>query len=290
MINLPTNLVEPEFIDPRVLVIYSLPKSGKTSILAQLDGNLILDLEKGTDLIKAMKVSIIGLKHDPYSHPETEENIKNRHSKAKYYLGEVIKQLNIHNPYKFLTIDTATTLEDLCEYDGTCMYMSSIMGSGWNRYDVDDQIKSGGHNVADTLKPKNEWRSVISMGKGYGYQWLNKSYEKWIGYLRPLTPTLIITAHIKTKLITKKDGKEVEVKDLDLTGQLKQITAGLMADAIGYFYRDGDKAYISFKPTDEIICGTRCPHLEGKDILISEKGENGIKTYWHNIFKELGKK
>lgn len=292
MIELPTGLVEPEFKDPRVMVIYSIPKSGKTTVAAQLPGNLILDLEGGTDLIAAPKVSLIGLKHDPYSTPETPEQKEERHKKRKYYLGEIIKQLiEGGNPYKYLTIDTATTLEDWCEYDGTCMYMESPMGKNWNRFDIDDQIKSGGRYIEGTLKPKSQWRSVITMGKGYGYQWLNKSYEKWINYIRPLTPTLIIHAHIKLKQIAKKDGKEVEVKDLDLTGQIKQLTAGLMADAIGYFHREGDKGYISFQTSEEVICGSRCAHLEGKDILISEKQEDGkVKTYWHNIFTELASK
>jgi len=290
MIELPTGLVEPEFIDPRVMVIYSIPKSGKTSIAAQLPNSLILDLEGGTDLIRAPKVNIIGLKHDPFSTPETEEQKAARHARKKYYLNEVIIQLKQGHPYQYIVIDTATTLEDWCEYDGTCMYMQSPMGKSWNRWDADDQIKSGGKKIEGQLKPKNEWRSVITMGKGYGYQWLNKSYEKWINGIRPLAPTLIIHAHIKLKLILKKEGKEVEAKDLDLTGQIKQLTAGLMADSIGYFHREGDKGYISFQTSEEVICGSRAKHLEGKDILVSEKQEDGtIKTYWHNIFTKLAK-
>ncbi len=291
MLILPTGKIEPQLVDPRCLVIYSIPKCGKTTIEADLPGNLMLDLEGGTDYIPAPKLKIIGLKHDPYTLPETEEQKELRHKQGRFYLGEAITALRGGHNYKFLTLDTATMLQDWCEYDATCMYMTNPTGVSWNRYDKDDQDRTGGRVIAGTLKPKNEWRAVTTMGKGYGYRWLVESYQKWVGYIQPLAPTLIINAHIKYSQMTKKEGKEVEMKDLDLTGKLKGVTAGIMADAIGYLYRSGNQCFLSFKPTDEVICGSRIPHLEGKDILISEKLENGtIKTYWHNIFKSLDNK
>ena len=36
------------------MIIFSQPKIGKTTLLAQLDNNLILDLEKGTSFIDAL--------------------------------------------------------------------------------------------------------------------------------------------------------------------------------------------------------------------------------------------
>ena len=44
--------------NPRVLVIFAKPKIGKTSLMAELEDNLILDLEKGTGYINALKIEI----------------------------------------------------------------------------------------------------------------------------------------------------------------------------------------------------------------------------------------
>ena len=64
------------------------------------------------------------------------------------------------------------------------------------------------------------------------------------------------------KMLDKK-GQEVVVKDLDLTGKLKQITcAG--SDAIGYISREDGETIISFDSLQDVTGGTRCPHLIGK--------------------------
>ena len=46
-INLPTSKVSAEKIDPRNLLIFSKPKLGKSSALAELPGALCIDLEDG---------------------------------------------------------------------------------------------------------------------------------------------------------------------------------------------------------------------------------------------------
>ena len=55
-------------------------------------------------------------------------------------------------------------------------------------------------------------------------------------------------ANLKPSLVK---GKEVAVKDLDLTGKIKQITCA-NADAVGYIYRDDEKTMISFDSMDDI--------------------------------------
>jgi len=56
--ELPTSKIKASLTDPAKLIIYSKPKTGKTSLLAELDNNLILDLESGTDYYDAMKIKI----------------------------------------------------------------------------------------------------------------------------------------------------------------------------------------------------------------------------------------
>ena len=56
MITLPTQPVPAVSENPQYLVLYGLPKCGKTSCLAQLENNLIIDLENGTRFVDALAV------------------------------------------------------------------------------------------------------------------------------------------------------------------------------------------------------------------------------------------
>lgn len=282
MIKLPTAPTPPSIVNPRVLVIYSKPKTGKTPCFAQLKDNLILDLEGGTDLVSATKLSIIGLKPPQ----ETPEQQQARWKTEKYYLSEVITTLRQGHPFKFLTLDTVTVFETWLEKEATLMYMGSPIGKNFNRWTTEDQVALQGQVQAGMLKPETKWESVLTLPKGSGYQWLRDAFNKWMGYLQPLAPTLIISGHVKLVSLVKKDGKETDAKDLDLTGKIKQLTTALIADATGYMYRDGKKNFISFVASEDSASGSRVPHLEGRDILISEKLDDGtIKTYWENIFQ-----
>ncbi len=48
-IVLPTTKEKPTRVNPKRLIIYSKPKTGKTSAFAGLDNNLIVDVENGAD-------------------------------------------------------------------------------------------------------------------------------------------------------------------------------------------------------------------------------------------------
>jgi hypothetical protein len=286
-IKLPNGKQPPKTIDPRITVLYSLPKAGKTVISANLPNSLLLDLERGSDFVNAARLTVIGLKPDPYGPKETEEQTKARFEKQEYYLSEVISTLRKGHNYKYIILDTATVFADWCEYEATLMYMQSSAGKNWNRWSIEDQ-QLNSLNVAGTIKPKAKWEAVTTMGQGFGYRWLTAAYEKWMDYIKEVSPRLIINGHVKLKTIVNKVGKEVEAKDLDLTGKLKVLTTAVYADAIGYFFREEEKGYISFIPSDEVIGGNRATHLEGEVILVSEKlADKTVKTYWHNIFKEL---
>lgn len=90
---LPTKKVAAKSHSPRKLIIYSKPKVGKTSALAELENALIIDLERGTDFLDAMKVQV----------NELAELRK---------VGEAI--IAAGKPYKYVVIDTITKLEEMC--------------------------------------------------------------------------------------------------------------------------------------------------------------------------------
>ena len=82
-IKLPTKKVEAQRVNPKRLVIYSKPKTGKTTAFAGLENNLIIDLENGSDYVDALKVKANSI-----------EDLKT--------IGTQLKEANY--PYKFVTI------------------------------------------------------------------------------------------------------------------------------------------------------------------------------------------
>jgi hypothetical protein len=230
--ELPKVPIKPTTQNPKRVVIFSQPKMGKTTFASQLENNLIIDLEQGSDYVTALKVQANSLAE------------LNDIGKAIHEAGK---------PYKFITVDTCTKLEEWCEMEATETYMNSPMGKSFNRTPDGKTL------------PQAKWDSVLTLPNGAGYLWLRESYKKWIGKLATLAPHIIIIAHIKDKFLERK-GKEFTAKDLDLTGKIKSITAA-NADAIGYMYRDKDsKLRISFVSSDEVLCGSRVEHLKGTDI------------------------
>ena len=152
---------------------------------------------------------------------------------------EIIQE---QRPYKYVAIDTISKLEEWCEVEGKRIYMKTPMGKNFEQ--------------------KNPGASVLSLPNGAGYLYLRIAYKQWIDRLNLLADHIILVGHLKDKMLEKKV-KEVAVKDLDLTGKIKQITcAG--ADAIGYIFREDEKTMISFNSLDDVTAGSRCDHLKGK--------------------------
>ena len=110
-IVLPTKKVKANRVNPKRLIIYSKPKTGKTTAFAGLDGNLIIDLEQGADYVEAMKVKANNLQ-------ELKE------------IGKAIKEANY--PYEYVTIDTVTALEDMVMPLAINLYKQTAMGKNYS--------------------------------------------------------------------------------------------------------------------------------------------------------------
>ncbi len=158
-------------------------------------------------------------------------------------LGEIGKEIYQEGkPYKYVAIDTISKLEEWCEEEGKQIYLKTPMGKNFEQ--------------------KNPGMSILSLPNGAGYLYLRMAYKKWIDRLNTLADHVILVGHLKDKMLEKK-GKEVAVKDLDLTGKIKQITCA-NADAVGYIYRDDEQTMVSFDSLGDVVAGSRCDHLKGK--------------------------
>lgn len=111
-ITLPTTKLPKVTNDPKNLIIYGLPKVGKTTLLSNLDNCLILDLEEGSDYVEALKIKV--------------HNVKE--------LTDVIKAIKeAGNPYKFIAVDTITALEDLAKPLALNLYKQTPAGQQDNQ-------------------------------------------------------------------------------------------------------------------------------------------------------------
>ena len=238
---------------PKNLIIFSKPKVGKTSLLAQLDDCLIIDLEKGSDYVDAMKIQASSV-----------EEIK--------AIGEQIKKEEY--PYKYIALDTITALEEMCIPYAEIIYSKTSIGKNWFK------TTSDGSLAADSGKAI--YGSILNMPNGAGYPYLRDAFTRVIEYVKTLAPRVILIGHIRDVLL-EKGGADFNALDLDLTGKLKRITTS-QSDAIGYLYRKGNKNILSFKTSDEVSCGARPEHLRNQEITVSEIVDGQLVTHWNRVF------
>lgn len=247
MITLPTERNTVLNHNPKLLVLYGKPKCGKSSIMAHLENNLIIDLEDGYRALSVMAVQA-------------------RSAKDLMEIAQAIKLKYKEDgklPYRFITIDNATRLEEMSLVYAAQLYRKTPMGASWM------MIKS-----PDGKMTPDPTADVRTLPNGGGYLYLRKALRKLVDMFRPLCETLILVAHTKDKQI-QKDGEEMSEMAVDLAGKLGDIICG-EADAVGYIYREGKKTYISFEGGDNTIREARPLHLRGKklEVIVSDDNNN----------------
>ena len=230
------------------------PKQGKSSLVAAIDDNLIIDLEDGYRALPVMKVQARSVKDL--------EEIR----AAILAKGKELKRA----PYRFITIDNATRLEEMSVVLANEMYRNTPMGQGWGMLKDAKGMPAKDPKTGRFMPdPKAD---VRMLPQGSGYLYMRKAIRKLIDMFKPLCETLILVTHVKDKQI-KKDGQEMSEMAVDLAGKTADIICG-EADAIGLIYRDGNKTFVSFEGGDNTIKEARCPHLRGKKILVAESNDN----------------
>lgn len=234
---LPTVKQPPTRKSPKILIIYSAPKIGKTTLLSQLEDCLIADVEDGAAYLEALKVKIDSV------------------AQFNAFCEELRAKITVDKkfPYRYGALDTASKFEEWMEAEATSDYKMSVIGKNFNG------------------------SSVLQLPEGAGYLWLRNCFQRHLHKFMTLFPRVILTGHLKEKLISsgnraedaKVTDKEKAVKmdisvtatDIDLTGKIRNICcAG--ADAICYLFRTPEgKMMASFKNIGS-VAGSRCDHLK----------------------------
>ena len=246
-LTLPTSKIPASTTNPKFLVLIGREKVGKTSALAQLDNNLIIDLEGGSTFVDAMAIQC-----------RTISDLGEAASAIRAKNKEVG-----HNFYRHITIDNATSLEEICLGYAATLYRQQPVGKNWTGTDV------------------------RTLPQGSGYYYLRTAVLKVIDMFKELCDEFILVGHIKDTIVDDPStGEELTERSLDLVGKL----AGMVCrrcDGVGYMYRSGNEVHIKFKADKNIAMGCRSDHIRNKDIVISEMDdETGVlTTHWDKIFK-----
>lgn len=259
MIELPTERSVVTNYNPRFMIIGGRPKVGKSSFVAALDNNLIIDLEDGYRALSVMKVQARSV--------ADMEEIRT----AIITKGKELKKA----PYRFITIDNATRLEEMCLPYAATLYRNTPMGSAFgylkDAKGLPVKDPKTGKNIID---PKAD---VRTLPQGSGYTYLRMAIRKVIDMFKPICETLILVTHIKDKAI-RINGEEVSELSIDLAGKLADILCG-EADAVGAIYRQGNKTYLTFEGGEDTVREARSPHLRGKRFLIGESDSSNNITF-----------
>lgn len=243
MIVLPKEKIKAKVQNPRFLILFGKPKAGKTTLVSKLENNLIVDLEGGSEFLDALAVQARSVKD----------------------LGEIAnaikEEINTsgNKPYKYITIDNASRLEEMALPYAVQLYKATPMGKSYQGTDV------------------------RTLPNGSGYLYLQQAVRKIIDMFRDLCDNFILIGHLKDKMINK-DGEELSEMSLDLVGKLANIICG-EADAVGYVYRKKNETHISFEGGDNSVREARAPHLRGKNIVIAESDDsNNIDVHWDHVY------
>ena len=248
--QLPKERQKVQDYNPALMVLFGRYKSGKSTIASALENNLVLDLEDGYRSLPVMRVVIKTAKQL--------EEVRQELKAEKEKTGKL--------PYRYITIDNATRLEELSLSVAANLYRSTSMGRDWET-SIDERTGK---------KVVNKKADVRLLPNGSGYLYIRQAVKGMIDMFRPYCDTLILIAHQKDKQI-KKDAEEITETSVDLSGKLADIICGI-ADAVGYVYREGNKTFISFKGGDGTVKEARPLHLRGQVFKVIESDESNKLT------------
>lgn len=253
-IVLPMEVTLVQSVNPRNLLLFGLQKCGKTTALANLPGNLIIDTEvEGTEFVSALKLKV----------PKD----RGPASKMKWLKDVAAKIRAAGCPYDYVTIDTLTEVDEWAEWSGTRLYMGSIAGQKFNRVldgmgrpEID---KATGKSIEYASNDPN-YLSVHTLEWGYGYKWSRQEMTEVYDLFQSIGKicTIFVCHVVDKNVISKLTSTEVKTMDVSLTGKVKDII-GRRVTGIGYVYNKDGVVMISFKGNEDKIGGIRSAHIRG---------------------------
>lgn len=244
------------------LLVLSAPKTGKTSNLLALEGNLVLDLQDRAAEYGGLYINYMAEAKRRFPKAPFWRAMELYHTKVVDALDA--KSQKLGGPaYPYVTIDTIKELERIAAVAVDRKYRRTVTDSN----EEDDAVR--------------DW------GYGKGIHALRGILERMYEDVKRYCSTVIITSHLRqSKEVRGED--EVDVTDIDMFyggPTLRNMVTGNMATDIGMLYRKSAGINVlSFKRKGESIIGASAEHLREKAFIISDYTGNEKKHYWNKIF------
>lgn len=120
-ILLPLEPVPASQVNPKLLVLYWVPKCWKTTSVALLPKSLLIDLEDWSDYVSAMKVK----------------------AKSIVEIREILSAIQAANyPYDYIILDTLSALEELILPEAAKLYKNTVQ---WKSFPVTGDVRNLAH-------------------------------------------------------------------------------------------------------------------------------------------------
>lgn len=238
--------------DPDNLIMFGLPKVGKTTLLATLPKCLILDFEDGSDYIEGLKLKIKTLKE------------------FKELLDDLAAYVEKHktSPYDFFAIDTITAFEEFAKPLALKRFKNSKDGLDFTGTDV---TKDAGFS---------------------GRRALNDAMKELIDMLKPFGKTIIVAHVKDKAVFKKDGDETALMKDMDLVSNLRNEFVRYSDAFGYIFRDEESNLCLNFEATSGVAAGARPQHLANKRIIVAEKQEDKdgnitFVSHWDRIYPSL---
>jgi hypothetical protein len=264
--------------NPKLSLFFGLKKLGKSFAATQLGTHLINKNYTEEDWFD--DVMLIDFENSYSKYMDFAPSVYDVSSTEKYteFKRYINKRKKEGKRWKFAVIDTITTFEHI---------ISKSIIDNTNKYLVDNKLTNKyGKASIDTLGEVGTVKADEN-----GWVMLQSQLFGLVEFLEPIVDHIIIYGHNRQENADSSSSILVDVRDIDITGKKKALLAA-KCDAIGFMHRgdaaemDENSVYISFESLNNTGV-TRCPHISGKRIKLSEKvgeGAYDINVFWENIF------
>lgn len=162
---------------PKRLLIFSKPKTGKTTMLSKLEDNFMVVLDPGgADYADYWGVDV---------RREAELQGVKPHVVLRNLAGDLMK---LPKKPKYGTIDTITSLEDVIIPLAGELYKATPMGVNWGNKPGEDDVRK--------------------LPNGAGYTYTRMAFSQVIEVFSRCFENIILVGHIKEKML-EKDGESL---------------------------------------------------------------------------------
>lgn len=263
---LPLKPQPPTRVNPKSILIYSMPKVGKTYSIQFLPNHLHLDTEQGGDMYTLARVACNNIQ-------DLLDRIEEaRQANLKAYTEQTakgVKTSDIAYPYQFGIIDRIDRIEEMADVYMTAMYNSESY-----------------KKEKDAMK---QVTTITELPYGKGHELIRSCIFNIYKKAKEAFPHVITFAHVKAKTADTKIDALISVNEINMNTKIATMICG-DADMILYFRQKGDQYILSTQNanTDKATANFRSfPHIKFDNFGAIDFDVNKNPKAWSLLFNNI---